>query len=229
MTLGEIIFDCYSTVSGSTLISDDISLSLDLIRFKVVNVRAQLIRQEAQKGYAALDNIFQSIPCMPFIQIDESLCPCALPSGCIILRTQNRVPRFIELSHKNMLTKVSGPGLKGSGYALTPYARVPYAGLNKETANTTKAFLYDSYIYLINPPNLIEQGTIRGVFEDPRDAANYANCSGTPCWDDNSEFPISAHMLPTLKELVVKDLTMLMGTPKDDKGDERFNKPGDSK
>ncbi len=157
------------------------------------------------------------------------MCPCNVESGCTILRTATRVPKFIELGYKSLLAKVSGPGLKSSGYSLTPYNRVPYAGLNKETADSTKAFMYDQYIYLINPPTLIITGTIRGVFEDPRDAANYANCQGTPCWDDNSEFPISAHMANTLKELVIKDLTVLMGTPKDDKGDERFNKPGDTK
>lgn len=229
MTLNEIVYDVYSVVAGTSLISDDVAISLDLIRFKVVNTRAMLIRQDLNKGRSLSDNIMQTLPCTPFIEIDESLCPCDVSADCTILRTQNKLPKFIELHQKDLVTKVSGSGIQGTGYSLIPYARVPYAGLNRETKDTTKAFLYDSYIYLLNPKVLITSATVRGVFEDPRDAANYANCQGTPCWDSDSEFPISAHMVNTLKELVIKDLTQLMRTPQDTKADERFNKPLDTK
>ncbi len=229
MTFAEIVFDIYSTVSGTPLISDDNQISLDLIRFKVINVRAQLIRQEVDKNYSISQSIVQTLPCVPFIQVDESMCPCDVPSDCVILRSENRLPRFIEARQRDLVTKVSGPGLKSSGYPVISYQRVPYTGLNKETKDTPKSFFHDLYLYLINPPVLIQKGTVQGVAEDPRDFANYANCQGTPCWNDNSEFPISAHMVPVLKELVLKDLGMLMNTPQDTKADERFNKPNDTK
>lgn len=229
MSLNEITFDILSVLTGTSLISDDTAISLDLIRYKVVNTRAMLIRQDLNKGRSLSDNIMQSLYCTPFIEINESLCPCQVPSDCTILRTENKLPKFIELHQRDLVTKVSGPGISSTGYSIIPYSRVPYAGLNKETKDSTKAFLYDSYIYLINPAVLIQYGTIRGVFEDPRDAANYANCDGDPCWTNDSEFPISAHMVNTLKELVIKDLTLLMRTPQDTKADERFNKPLDSK
>ncbi len=229
MNLDEISYDCLSVLSGTSLITDDNQLSLELVRFKVVNTRAFLIRQEQNKGYSISENISQTLPCVSFIQVDESLCPCTVNSECIILRTELPLPKFIETRQKDLVMKVSGPGLKSISYSVTPYSRVPWSGLNKETANNPKAFLHENYIYLLNSPALITIGSIRGVFEDPRDAAQFSTCAGEPCWSNKSEFPISAHMVNTLKQLVIKDLTQLMGTQQDTRGDERFNKPNDSK
>ncbi len=224
MTLNEIIYDILSSISGTSRIPQDVDIDPSLISFKILNVRNYLIRQDQGKLRSLSDNITQILSCVPVIQVDPSACPCQVSTSCKVFRTSVQLPKFMELHQKDFITKVSGVDIGAPGWSIISYARASVAGLNSWTSKNTKVFLHNSYLYILNPPLNTSTITVQGVFEDPRDAASFANCSGVPCYSDDSEFPISAYMLLDLKQLVLKDLGLLIQTPIDTNSNERYDK-----
>ena len=218
-SLNELTFDTLSTIKGSTRFSDDSDHTIEHIEFIICNIRAFLIRQDLNKGRSLSDNIIQTLPCIDVQQIDVSECPCSINTDCTIMRTTLQIPKPIELHQKDLITRVAGADVLGKGLSIIPYSRVSTAGLNRQTANSTKVFLHNRYLYFINPPNL-RKISVSLVLEDPRDASTFNTCSGAICYSNESEFPISAHMIPTLKELVLKDLKIEIQVPQDNRGDE---------
>lgn len=224
VSLNHLVYDILSSLGGQSRIPQDIDIDPSLIQFKIINSRAFLIRQDQKLGRSLSDNISQSLFCVPVTQVDVSECPCTVPSDCKIMRTTVKLPKFIELHQKDFITKVSGVDIRSQSWSIISFARASVAGLNSWTSKNTKVFLHNQYLYIINPPLNLTKITVQGVFEDPRDAASFANCSGTPCYTDDMEFPVSAHMLLTIKELVLKDLGLLVQMPLDNKANEEYNK-----
>ncbi len=72
MTLNEISYDLLETVRGTTRLSDDDSLSLELLQYWVINSRAKLIRDDLNKGRSLSENIVQTIPCIDVIEVSAS-------------------------------------------------------------------------------------------------------------------------------------------------------------
>ena len=218
-TLNQLVYDSLSTIQGTGRYSDDSLLSQEQVEFSVINNRSFLIRQDQNKGRSLSDNVTQTLPCVDFIEVDASEC-CTTQTDCTVLRSKNKIPRPIELYQKDLITRISGNDIMGTSFAFMPYARFTRAGISKWTKNTAKATLKNGYIYIINPPFAFSKGSISGVFEDPREVGQYFTCAGTPCYSNDMAFPISAHMIPLLKELVLKDLKIQVSVPSDFKGDE---------
>ncbi len=144
-------------------------------------------------------------------------------SDCKVLRSISRIPRPVELTQKDLITRVAGTNVSGKGFSVIPYARVQWAGSSRWTRNTTKAFYHNGYIYIINPPAL-NKIDISLVAEDPREAASFANCTGTPCYSDDDRFPISSWMLPIIKDVILKnELRIASAGMSDVKNDEKAN------
>jgi len=59
ITLEKLTYDILSTVAGTSRISDDIGIDEALIKYKIINTRALLIRQDATKGRSTSDNVEQ--------------------------------------------------------------------------------------------------------------------------------------------------------------------------
>lgn len=218
ITLNQLIFDCLGTISASDRISDDSSISEEHIKFLILNNRVNLIKMDLQKGRSISDNITQILPCVNVIKADNSEC-CEISTNCNLLRTESKIPRPLELGQKDIFTRISGVDRTGIGFSIISYARASVAGTSKWTRNTPKAFFQNGYIYLMNPPN-INKISVNSVFQDPTEAAAFSTCSGTLCYSDDSEFPISSWMIPALKELVLKDLKIQVSVPSDTTGDE---------
>lgn len=214
----QIAYDILFNLEGTSRISDDSEIDIEQIYFKIDSTRAFLIRQDQSKGRSLSDNIIQTLPCLEVQQVSASEC-CNINSSCTIMRTKLRIPRPIELYQKDLITRVSGTNILSSSWNYIPYAQVEYSGLSKWNKNSTKWFLKDGYIYIINPPNLTTI-TVSGVFERPSDLATYKTCSNQACYSPESEYPISAHMLPTLKQLILEDLMREKQMPSDQEGNE---------
>ena len=217
-TLDELSYDILSNLEGTSRVSDDSEFSLEQIAFKINTVRAMLIRQDQAKGRSLSDNILQTLPCMEVIKVNASEC-CNITSPCELYRTKLTIPTPIELYQKDLIVRVSGVDITGPSWNFVSLAHIDYSGLSKWTKNSTKWFIKDRYIYILNPP-AVKKISITGVFEDPRDLAEYSTCAGAACYTPSSDYPISGHMLPTLKQLVLEDLLRMRQMPEDAKGDE---------
>lgn len=220
-TLNEIIYDTLGTIKGTGKFSDDNDIPIQQVEYIAINVRAFLIRQDQAKGRSISDNITQILPCVPVQVISTSQCPCYVPIDCTVVRTVNKIPKPIETQYSELITKVSGSEVTAVGWSIISFARASVSGTSKFTDKNPKAFFNNGYIYVINAPAGLEYISISLVQEDPRESANILNCSGTPCYSNDDRFPISNYMIPTLKELILKDLKIQIQAPIDYKGDEK--------
>ncbi len=224
LSKNKIIYDLLASIAGESRIPQDVGIDTALISFKIDNTRSFLIRQDQGKGRSLSDNIIQTLPCVPVIEISTSECPCSVPSNCTIMRTKDKLPHFIELYQKDLITKVSGSDVTSKGWSIVSFARASYAGTNSWTRINTKVFVHNHYLYIINPPLGLQMISIDGVLENPEDAKVFNTCFGTPCYSDDDDYPISAHMLLTMKELVIKDLGLLLQSGIDSIANEKYEK-----
>ncbi len=226
-TLNEIVYDVLETVYAGK-ISDDSTVAEELVQYFIINDRSKLIREDQGKGRSLSNNIVQTLPCVPVIEVNASEC-CSIITDCTMYRTEQPLPRFIELYQKDLITKVSGVDIMSKGWNIIPYHRAIYAGAGRWTRDTTKVFLKNDFLYIMNPPGVLAKISVSGVFEDPRAAAQFANCDGTQCYNDDMQFPISAWMIPIIKDMVLKnDMRIIASNMLDEKGDEK-NDPNQGK
>ena len=217
MTLNEIAYDIMGNIEGTSRISDDSELSLDQVYFKINTVRAMLIRQDQSKGRSLSDNVLQTLPCLTVAKVNASEC-CGITAPCEVFRTAIQIPRPIELYQKDLITRVAGVDIMGPSWNHVSLAQVQWSGISKWTKGTVKWFMKDRYIYLINNPG-VQKISITGVFEDPMDLAAIPSCSSASCYNPDNEYPISAHLIPPLKQIVIEDLMKMRATPEDKEGD----------
>jgi len=211
ITLNKITYDLLELITANG-ITDDEALSQNQVKWWINTTRADLIRQQLNKGQSINPDIIQNIPCLDIIQVDSSLCPCDL-NGCSLLRSELQLPQTIETYQQNMLLNVQSTEVGSRSFSIIPYAKVPWANSSKFGKNIIKAYVHNRYLYLISDI-YFDKVSISGIFEFPEDLKNYASCdSTTPCYTDDSYYPIGAHMIGTLKKMIIDvNFSVLMKT-----------------
>ena len=214
-TLRELSFDLLNILRAGRA-GDVEAISLQQIQFWIKTTRATLIRQELNKGKTISENVISHIYNQKVIPVDISDCPVNLPIGCYIVRTENRMPRFLEINDKDMLTSIQPNNIKSQNYTIIPRARLSYIGFNKFNKNMPFAFLRDNYIFLVNDFDT-EYITVEGILENVEDLAGYNNCvTGESCYDDNtSNYPISEWMWDIMKQMIMKTNFSIINNPTD--------------
>jgi hypothetical protein len=204
-TLNELVYSILNTVRGRTSITE--LITKELVAYHVRNVRAQLIKQDSNRGYSADPYIIQDLGCLDLEKVDSAEC-CNGNSGCTVLRTVKAIPSTIEMHHKQLITRVGPIDKTAMPFDWIDYSRVPFIGLNKFTKDRIKAYQMSNngHIYLITP-NLLAKGlkkiNVQGVFENPEDAALFTNCEGLSCYNEDSPYPIKSWMIPTITKMVI--------------------------
>lgn len=207
-TLAEIVFSILDTVKPENLTSGPISE--ELVKFHIKNVRAQLAKQQLNKGNTLATSYVQSLGCISLVEADKSEC-CEYPTGCIILRTSVPIPNQID-ARTNLLTRVGPVDITEKSFQYIEYERVPFEGYNKYTKHLIKWFTNhnSSYVYLLmDMEDYLSMGieviNIQGILENPEDASSFMNCTtGTTCFSDKAKYPIPDSMIPTLIDMVIK-------------------------
>jgi hypothetical protein len=203
VTKNKLIFDILNIVRGGVQ-SDDEPISENQVSFWIDNTRAKLIRQDLEKHRSVNPELIQVI-CDEVIEVDGSECGC-VTAGCTILRSKNKIPSTIELYHKNLLMRVGPVTVGSTPFSLITHQQAQFSGNNKYTRHITKAFFHNGYIYIIGDSDklaLLEHISIHGVFEYPEEASSFSTCGDEPCYTNDSPYPISAHMIETLKEMII--------------------------
>jgi len=127
-SLNHITYLIINQLRGKAVVTD--TLTPELVEQIVVNLRAQLIKQDGNKGYSADPYIIQDLGCVELEVVDAGE-SCIIESGCSLLRSIKPIPSTIELHNSQLFTRV-GPINKGlPGYDLVQYERIPYVLNNK--------------------------------------------------------------------------------------------------
>lgn len=221
LSLRQICYDIANLISGG-IQSDDSPFSLRQIQFWVLNTRAELLSQWITKGHNLSINFMQPLQCVDIAQVDLSTC-CGIKTECTAFRTVQRLPKPLSGQYSDLITRVSGVNFIGPTFHIVAHPRVQWELDNKFTFNIPRSFLYDGYLYTVGT-NLfgLKKINIEGVWEDPTDVGRFKNCSGDPCFTEDSVFPMSRKMVEMMKRMITgTDLSLFLRTPRDDENDAR--------
>jgi len=223
-TLTEIAYDLQNIARGG-VISDDELMSMDQFKFWIHNTRAMLIRQDLSKRRTISDNIKQVLNCVKMEKVDASLC-CSITTDCPILRSEARIPQPVELPSRDMILEVRPIKITSTSFHFIPYNRIAWAGNNRYTKELTFAFLLDGHMHVMGKDmELLEKIAIVGIFADPTELASFTDCQDKPCFDeDNIDYPISPHMIETMKNMIMVNNIKIMSTaPTDTQGNSKHD------
>lgn len=230
VTLNQIVFSILDTVRPDNMTNSNITE--ELIRFHIKNIRAQLIKQEANKGHSVDSYIVQSLGCVGLDIVDQSEC-CDIPTGCTLLRTSVKIPSPIEMYNRQLITRVGPINKLNESWQQIEYERVPFSSYNRITKSLIKWFTMNNngYIYLITPDNdllnkSIEYVNIQGVFEDPEELGTFTNCStNSPCFTADDSFPVKEWMVPIIIEMVIRKFVIVQSNAPVDSTNDGKNNP----
>jgi hypothetical protein len=214
-TYNEIIYNLSNLYDGG-IGSDDDNVSNEQLIWLFNQYRAKLVREDLNKKRTIDPQIVQNLGCVEVECVDASEC-CDIPSYTTILRSKKPLPKSIEGYTRNYLIFV-GSVDKAIPYLVTSETQARWSGYNKYTSNAPRAYIRDSdrYLYLINAPAGIEIITVDVIAENPEEASKFTTCAGEPCFNRDMEYPISAHMIPTINAMITeRELKLLSNTPTD--------------
>ena len=215
-TLSKLVFNILN-IKGGGRSSDDERLSARQVEFQIGYIRSLLIRRDYEKGRSINPITEQDLGCVPVELVDKADC-CEVEVGCTILRTVNPVPTPIEVFDRDLVTYVGSVDKTHSFDEISP-ARARFINYNKYTRGKTRWFYMGDYIYILNNKDL-KYINIRGIFEDPREAASYSHCTGEPCFTMDSDYPIASWMIQPVTEMILKgEVKESMIFPQDNKND----------
>lgn len=194
-TLNEIVYNLRNLIKDRT---DDTKLSFNQLAFIVNYLRSVLIRREVDKQKPLSTQLQQDLGCVPVELIDAAEC-CNITSGCKIVRTVSELPRFVESSDGPIIAYI-GAVDKQEGYQIVPWSRFRWAAYSKYTKGIRLASLLNNHVYILNGTGLASVN-VRGVFDDPREAARFKTCEGTPCYTDNDTYPVPGWMVKAINDM----------------------------
>lgn len=211
MTWREII---YMINDELKLSSDDSTFTEDHIAFLIGKYRAFLLKQKYSDLKKPIpDSNYQTI----YLNLESSNLYGDLMESGEYLRSTIKVPNMLGIGNYRVIPTEEYQG----EIAYISKDRMKYVGYNKYLLNITYAAKSsDDYLYLksYNPQfNYLSGVRLNGIFSDPKEASRYeSNESLDNDYDflDNN-FPIEESLVPTLIELVVKELLGASYRPED--------------
>ena len=216
MTLNEIVKDIMLLGRGEKL-SQSEQLQEAQVIYWINTYRALLFKQQFDKNYEIDRSYVQSLNCLQLEEVDPVECPNLIQTERRISRTVV-LPKTIVTRRGNCFTFVGD--IHGKPFQLTNEENIYYYTKRKQSGRDTYAFYKDGRIYIVHNP-ILERITVRGVFESPGSLADYPNnCTGMDQFNIDSEYPISANIIPILKDMIItKELKIAITTPSDNDND----------
>ena len=181
------------------------------IKLSAIGLRATLIRQDLTRN--TLSKMFlQTVGPLKLICVDASDCPSVIPSGTKLLRTELKIPSPVRTKDNTTFYYVGTPD-KLNGFQETTIDGLWMDSSNRFTSKDTKFYYLEGYIYVVNPPtDDFSYITVVSAFADPRELSTY-KCEGTPCYSDDSPFPLEMDMWSQMENLLIRTYT---NKPKDE-------------
>lgn len=219
MLVKEIVYMVLDLVKATT--SDDSFWTEDHVIFLLKKYRSFLIKKEQEKQKATTDiasefeyqQICLNLEKVPAIDGE----PC---TDGYYLRTTKKIPKILE---DNQPRVYPIDFYQGINISYIPRDRMRYVGTNKFLQNIIYVSLGpDLHLYLnsSNPQFLyLKKVRMSAVFEDFDEMSSYLcnDDGGSMACDVMDEvFPIREYLVPTLMELVVKELTSAKYQPVDE-------------
>ena len=218
MLVREIAYMCLDLAKANT--SDDSFFNEDHVIFLLKKYRSFLIKKEQEKQKSSSDSYsefeYQQI-CLDLEKvaaIDGE--PC---TGGYYLRATKKIPKILDDTQPRVYPI---DFYQGINISYIPRDRMRYVGTNKYLQNIIYVSLGpDQHLYLnsCNPQFLyLRKLRMSALFEDFDDVSDYLcddDGESSACDVLDEVFPIREYLVPSLIELVVKDLVGAKYQPSD--------------
>lgn len=177
MTIRNILDTILSYQSGG-IQSDDRRLHPKLVYNTLLGIRSTLIVNKINKKQFISDWTYQILPCVEFISVDTSLCPCIPPRGCSVMRSKLRIPKFLSSLSYHAIEGLYTADM-ATKFTYTTRSSFNTIKGNKYTSTTVKNFMIvDGYIYVYGK-DIPEVMILKGILLDPMESRKFtSNCSG---------------------------------------------------
>lgn len=147
------------------------------VLFFLLKARAVLLTKKiASKAILSQYN-YQTIPCIPLVEIDQSECPCAPASGCRFLRSKYPIP--LTINGFKAVTSIIG----NIRYSPVDWDKIKYKLSSRMSAERTAPYYTlktgkgGTYLYVHNDIHKA-QVTVTAIFDNPIDVQCYPDCEG---------------------------------------------------
>ena len=229
MLVKELIYSILDLAKATP--SDDSFFTEEHIIFLCKKFRALLIKKEQEKNKASADVASEFE--YQQICIDLELAPAIDGEPCTggyYLRTTQKIPKVLEGTVPRVYPI---DYYQGTNISFISRDRMRYIGSNPYLQNIIYVSLGpDLHLYMnsSNPQfQYLKKLRVAAIFED-FDKAQELKCNddGTPvesCDVLDAEFPIRDYLVPSLIELVVKEISGTKYMPKDDKNNAEDSLP----
>lgn len=202
--------------------SDDNRMSDRLIYSVLYTVKSMLIRQEIGRNKETSPRNLDYLECIPMAKAEAHDCPCAPPSGCLILKSTCKIPRPINTKYGELVNVTSIDG--STTFPKTSWIAKSKKKGNKYTSKTRDSFFKNDYLYITVPKAdglPLKTVTVSGVFENISDFF----CSYCEDCDDinnclsplDMEFKLDSSSIENLISLTVQELVRTFSSQQDDK------------
>lgn len=180
--------------------------------FNVDHYRAMLLRRDFERNGKITRHFEQDLGCIELTPVNASKC-CGLPLECVVVRSVIKLPRMIRYKYRDGITHISDPTGLGT-IPLVDANTVQWLPYDRHTKNERKAYMIEDYLYIYNPDG-IDNVNVRGVLESPEDAAKF-DCDGSNCYDETTDYPLSADLVTAITEGLLKGTFMMLPMTKQD-------------
>jgi hypothetical protein len=202
ITLNQIAYDILGLNRAEVKDSD--SLEIREVKFWINTLRNKLLKQRFDKSGSGLidDHYVQSLGAVELEKIDSSII-IDLPSDRYYLRTKVDIPDTIERSeHVTTFTRIGPVDRLSERYHVVSHDRAIASGFGKFNNKFIYAFPLGAKLYLTSKDSALlglKFIDIRGVFQNPVEAALFAN----PSYTDDDDYPINTHLIDDIKTILL--------------------------
>ena len=198
-TLNTIIDDILLELRNSSVAESE-HISRIQIEQWIANYRAVLIKQDIDKGRDINPMYIQTMPCIHLDKVDTV-------AGKIEYKSNIELPKLIDFHFRTGLVYVKD--MYGNLIQLGHETKMKYQRYRKYTCGDYIAYIKNNRLYIEGSDNQLEWVEIGIIAENPADL--------NECFDPDSEYPVPAHMIPVIKDMIFsKELNIMHQMPSDE-------------
>lgn len=188
---------------------------IERLKSDIISYRATIIRREhsATGGYAPQLVMDVTVPVIP-TDANE----CGAPTGCIVLRTKQKIPKPVRVKKEGNNFLYVGSANRRRAFSWVKPEEVTYLKYTRFSAKYPRYTYLNGYIYLFNTDT--NSVNIRFVPADPFALETLKNCDGNTCF---VPVLIDEDMEDGIKGFIYRELGLVQGVPEETevKTDER--------
>lgn len=184
-------------------------------------IRAELIKNKANKLQTLSDYNYQTISCLSLELANLNDCDCLPDVGCKYLRTSLPLPEILTQRNGFLIKEVTD--LHGNIIPETTYQLSTYDKYSLTKKEIVQYFIHNGYLYITNNKRL-KKVNITAVFYDPTSTNGLSSCATAgenDCFDPKlMPFPMEKDLTSAMFKMVYEEIVgIALRVPQDKEND----------